>query len=96
MKNVEIIKQTTITEQDIIDLIHDELVNVGHLDGMNEKDILQLYSKATFAGIQKHCENDIKIVINQFKTGIEDMELEEFEDWFKFNTVEYLKELLQR
>lgn len=93
MEKDRTIKQITITERDIIDLVQSELYNSGLLEDMEEQEIKQLNTLASFGLIQSYCDNNIETVLRGFKTGLEDMELEEFEHWFEFNSEGYLKEL---
>lgn len=93
MKKDRIIKQITITERDILDLVQSELYNSGLLEGIEEQEIEQLDTLASFGLIQSYCDNNIETVLRGFKTGLDDMELEEFEHWFGFDCEGYLKEL---
>jgi len=93
MEKDRIIKQITITERDIVDLVQSELYNTGLLEGMEQGKIKQLDTLASFGLIQSYCDNNIDTVLRGFKTGLDDMELEEFEHWFGFNSEGYLREL---
>lgn len=93
MEEDRIIKQLTITENDIVELVRSELYNSGLLEGMDIEDIKRLDEMASFELIQNHCDNNIETVLSGFKTGLNDMELEEFEYWFGFNSDDYLEEL---
>jgi hypothetical protein len=93
MEKDRIIKQITITESDIVDLVQFELYNTGLLEGMEKQEIKQLDTLASFELIQSYCDNNIETVLRSFKTGLEDMELEEFEHWFGFDSEGYLREL---
>lgn len=93
MEKDRIIKQITITERDIVDLVQSELYNSGLLEGMDIEDIKRLDGIASFELIQNHCDNDIETVLSGFKTGLNDMELEGFEYWFGFNSDDYFEEL---
>ena len=93
MKKNSIIKQITITERDIVDLIQFELYNTGLLEDMEKQEIKQLDTLESFKLIQSYCDNNIETVLRSFKTGLDDMELEEFEHWFGFNSEGYLREL---
>ena len=91
MKN-EILKQNTLTKQDFVGMLLDELNNSGFLDDKTEDEIELIKEKCNFELIQKHCLRDIKTVVNQMK-DFENLELEEFEYWFGFNKEEYMNEL---
>lgn len=93
MEEDRIIKQITITEKDIVELVQSELYNSALLEGMDIEDIKRLDEIASFELIQNHCDNKIETVLSGFKTGLNDMELEEFEYWFGFNSDDYLEEL---
>jgi hypothetical protein len=95
MEKERIIKQITINERDIVDLVQSELFNSGLLEGMGEQEIKHLDILASFELIQSYCENNIENVLQSFKTGIDDMELEEFKYWFGFNCEGYLEELIR-
>jgi hypothetical protein len=88
----EILKQITLTKQDFVDMLVEELYNSGFLDDKSEHEIELITEKSNFELIQKHCLRDIKTVVNQIK-DFENFELEEFEDWFGFNKEEYMKTL---
>ena len=88
----EILKQITLTKQDFVDMLVEELYNSGFLDDKSEHEIELITKKSNFELIQKHCLRDIKTVVNQIK-DFENFELEEFEDWFGFNKEEYINEL---
>lgn len=93
MEKDRTIKQIAITERDIIDLVHSELFNSGLLEDMEEQEIKQLDTLASFELIQSYCDHNIEVVLRSFKTDLDDMELEEFEHWFGFDSEGYLKEL---
>ena len=93
MEKDRTIKQITITERDIVDLVQSELYNSGLLEDMEEQEIKQLNSLASFELIQSYCDHNIETVLKDFKTGLDDMELEEFEHWFGFVSEGYLREL---
>ncbi|WP_304142571.1 hypothetical protein [Mesoflavibacter zeaxanthinifaciens] len=93
MEKDRIIKQIAITERDIVDLVQSELYNTGLFEGLEEQEIKQLDTLASFELIQSYCDNNIETVLKGFKTGLDDMELEEFENWFGFDSEGYLKEL---
>ena len=88
----EILKQITLTKQDFVGMLLDELNNSSFLDDKSEDEIELITEKSNFELIQKHCLRDIKTVVNQIK-DFENFELEEFEDWFGFNKEEYMNEL---
>ena len=88
----EILKQNTLTKQDFVGMLLDELNNSGFLDDKSEDEIELITKKSNFELIQKHCLRDIKTVVNQIK-DFENFELEEFENWFGFNKEEYMYEL---
>ena len=88
----EILKQITLTKQDFVDMLVEELYNSGFLDDKSEHEIELITKKSNFELIQKHCLRDIKTVVNQIK-NFENFELEDFEDWFGFNKEEYINEL---
>lgn len=87
MKN-EILKQITLTKQDFVGMLLDELNNSGFLDGKSGDEIELITKKSNFELIQKHCLRHIKTVINQIK-DFENFEIEEFDNWFGFNKEEY-------
>lgn len=93
MEKDRIIKQITITEKDIVDLVQSELYNTGLLKVLGIKNIKRLDAIATFEIVQNHCDNNIETVLRSFKTSLDDMDLEEFEYWFGFNSEGYLEEL---
>ena len=95
METQRIIKQITITEKDIIDLVQTELFNSGLLEGMDSEEIKKSDELATFELIQSHCNNNIESILKSFKTGLDDMELFEFVHWFGFNSEGYLEELIR-
>jgi hypothetical protein len=88
----EILKQNTLTKQDFVGMLLDELNNSGFLDDKSEDEIELITKKSNFELIQKHCLRDIKTVASQIK-DFENFELEEFEDWFGFNKEEYMNAL---
>lgn len=91
MKTIKTIKQIIVTQQDIVDVVIDELYNLGYLENINNE--VNFYETVTFELIQSHCKKDIEEVLKDFKTGIDEMELEEFEFWFGFNTQGFLREI---
>ena len=93
MEKDRTIKQIAITERDIVDLVQSELFNSGLLEDMEKQEIEQLDTLASFGLIQSYCDNNIETVLRGFKTGLDDMELEEFEHWFGFNSEGYLRQL---
>lgn len=93
MKTNKIIKQIIITQQDIVDLVIDELFNLGLIEEMDDDQIQNLSESVTFELIQSYCNKNIYDVLKDFKTGIEEMELDEFEFWFGFNTEQFLNEI---
>ena len=93
MKTNKIIKQIIITQQDIVDLVIDELLNLGLIEEMDDDQIQNLSKSVTFELIQSYCDKNIYDVLKDFKTGIEEMELDEFEFWFGFNTEQFLDEI---
>ena len=93
MEKDRIIKQITITESDIVDLVQFELYNTGLLEDMEKQEIKQLNTLASFELIQSYCDHNIETVLRGFKTGLDDLELEEFEHWFGFDCEGYLREL---
>ena len=95
MEKDRIIKQIAITERDIVDLVQSELFNSGLLEGLEEQEIKQLNVLASFGFIQSYCDHNIETVLKDFKTGLDDMELEEFEHWFGFNCEGYFEELIR-
>jgi hypothetical protein len=90
--NNEILIQNTLTKQDFVGMLLDELNNSGFLDDKSEHEIELITEKSNFELIQKHCLRDIKTVASQIK-DFENFELEEFEDWLGFNKEEYMKTL---
>ena len=95
MEQERILKQITITEKDITDLVKAELFNSGLLEGMDSEEINKLDELSTFEFIQSHCNNNIETILKSFKTSICNMDLEEFEYWFGFNSEGYLEELMR-
>lgn len=91
MKTNKIIKQIIITQEDIVNLVIDELINLERIEESDYQE--NLYESVIFDFIQSHCNKDIEQVLKNFKTGIDDMELDEFEFWFGFNTDNFLEEL---
>lgn len=88
MSKNKIIKQITITQQDIIYLVIDELFNLGLIEDK------EIYDKVSFELIQYYCDKSIEEVLKNFKTGIDEMELEEFEFWFGFDTKKFITEAI--
>lgn len=72
MEKDRTIKQITITESDIVDLVQSELYNSGLLEDMEEQEIKQLNSLASFELIQSYCDHNIETVLKDFKTGLDD------------------------
>ena len=95
METQRIIKQIVITEKNIVDLVQTELFNTGLLEGMDIELINKIDEMATFELIQSHCNNNIETILKNFKTGLDDMGLEEFEYWFGFDSDCYLEELMR-
>lgn len=93
MSKNKIIKQITITQQDIVYLVIDELFNLEFIDESEDKEI---YDKVSFELIQSYCEKSIEEVLKKFKTGIDEMELEEFEFWFGFDTKKFINEVINK
>lgn len=93
MSKNKIIKQITITQQDIVYLVIDELFNLGFIDESEDKEI---YDKVSFELIQSYCDKSIEEVLKNFKTGIDEMELEEFEFWFGFDTKRFMNEVINK
>lgn len=93
MKTNKTIKQITITQQDIIDLVIDELFNLELIKEMDNNQIQNLSESVTFELLQSCCRKNISDVLKDFKTGIEEMELDEFKFWFGFNTEQFLNEI---
>ena len=91
MKN-EILKQNTLTKQDFVGMLLDELHNSGFLDDKSEHEIGLITKRSNFELIQKYCTRDIKTIINQMK-NFDDLELEEFEYWFGFDVKEYINKI---
>ena len=91
MKTNKIIKQIIITQEDIVHLVIDELINLERIEESDYQE--NLYESVTFDFIQSHCNKDIEQVLKNFKTGIDDIELDEFEFWFGFNTDSFLEQL---
>jgi hypothetical protein len=88
----EILKQYTLTKQDFVGMLLDELHNSGFLDDKSEQEIELITKKSNFELIQKHCTRDIKTIINQMK-NFDDLELEEFEYWFGLDVNKYINEI---
>ena len=88
----EILKQYTLTKQDFVGMLLDELHNSGFLDDKSEQEIELITKKSNFELIQKHCTRDIKTIINQMK-NFDDLELEEFEYWFGLDVNKYISEI---
>ena len=76
----------------IASIIQSELYKTGLLEDMEEQEIKQLDTLFSFGLIQSYCENNIETVSRSFKTGLDDMELEEFEHWFGFDSEGYLRQ----
>lgn len=93
MSKNKIIKQITITQRDIVYLVIDELFNLGFIDESEDKEI---YDKVSFELIQSYCDKSIEEVLKNFKTGIDEMELEEFEFWFGFDTKRFINEVINK
>ena len=93
MEQERILKQITITEKDITDLVQTELFNSGLLEGMDSEVIKKIDEFATFELIQSYCNNNIEPILKSFKIGLDNMELEEFKYWFGFDSEGYLEEL---
>lgn len=93
MEKDRIIKQITITEKDIVDLVQSDRYNTGLLDGMEQQEIKQLDILTSWEVIQSYCDNNIETVLRGFNTGLDDMELDELEYWLGFKSEGYLKEL---
>ena len=87
-----ILKQNTLTNQDFVRVLLDELHNSGFLDDKSEEEIELITNTSHFELIQKHCARDIKTIINEIK-DFEDFELDEFETWFGFDVKEYINEI---
>ena len=68
MEKDRIIKQITITERDIVDLVQSELYNTGLMEDMEKQEIKQLNSLASFELTQSYCDNNIETVLRSFKT----------------------------
>jgi len=88
----EILKQNTLTKQDLVGMLLDELHNSGFFNNKSEREIESINNISNFELIQKHCTRDIKTIINQMK-DFKDFELEEFETWFGFDVNEYINEI---
>ncbi|MGB1284042.1 MAG: hypothetical protein ACPG44_06210 [Polaribacter sp.] len=69
----------------------DELINLELIEEYGYQE--NIYESVTFEFIQSHCNKDIEQFLKNIKTGIDDMELDEFQMWFGFNTGTFLKEL---
>ena len=93
MSKNKIIKQITITQRDIVYLVIDELFNLEFIDESEDKEI---YDKVSFELIQSYCDKSIEEVLKNFKTGIDEMELEEFEFWFGFDTKRFMNEVINK
>ena len=91
--NSEILKQNTLTKQDFVGMLLDELHNSGFFDNKSKQEIKSITNRTYFELIQKHCTRDIETVINQMK-DFEDLELEEFEYWFGLDVEGYIKEII--
>ena len=88
----EILKLNTLTKQDLVGMLLDELNNSGFFINKSESEIESINNISNFELIQKHCTRDIKTIINQMK-DFKDFELEEFETWFGFDVNEYINEI---
>lgn len=88
----EILKQNTLTKQDFVGMLLDELSISGYFNDKSDEYIKLIREKSNFDQIQKHCTRDIKTIINQIN-DFEDFELEEFETWFGFEVNEYINEI---
>ena len=93
MNKNKIIKQITITKQDIVCLFSDELFNSGILGEFENEKIEKIHKFITYELIQTYCKNDIELVLKSFKTSIDDMEIDELEFWFGFNCKGFMDEL---
>lgn len=93
MNKNTIIKQITITKQDIVCLFSDELFNSGALKEFENEEIEKIHKFITYELIQTYCKNDIELVLKSFKTSIDDMEIDELEFWFGFNCKGFIDEL---
>lgn len=93
MNKNKIIKQITITKQDIVCLFSDELFNSGALEEFENEEIEKIHKFITYEHIQTYCKNDIEVILKSFKTSIDDMEIDELEFWFRFNWKGVLDEL---
>ncbi|WP_374506166.1 hypothetical protein [Flavobacterium sp.] len=89
----EILKQNTLTKQDFVGMLLDELHNSGFLDDKSEKEIELITKRSNFELIQKHCTRNIQIVLNQMK-NFDDLELEEFEYWFGLDIEGFINEIV--
>lgn len=92
--NSEILKQNTLTRQDFVGMLLDELHNSGVLEDKSKQEIELITNRTYFELIQKHCTRDIETMINQMKDS-DDLELEEFEYWFGLDVEGYIKDLTQ-
>lgn len=92
--NSEILKQNTLTNQNFVGMLLNELHNSGVLEDKSKQEIKWITNRACFELIQKHCTRNIETVINQMK-DVDDLELEEFEYWFGLDVEGYIKYLTQ-
>jgi hypothetical protein len=84
-----LLKEKKITKNDFIELILDELINS---ETINEEEYKLAYINTNFELIQKHCKNNIKEVLESI-SSIDDMELDEIEDYFQFDVNGFINEI---
>ena len=61
-----ILKQNTLTNQDFVRVLLDELHNSGFLDDKSEEEIELINNTYHFELIQKHSERDFRKINNEF------------------------------
>ena len=81
-----LLKEKKITKNDFIELILDELINS---ETINEEEYKLAYINTNFELIQKHCKNNIQLVLKNL-SNIDDMQLDEIVDFFGFDVNEFI------
>jgi hypothetical protein len=87
-----ILKEMKITKNDFIELILDELINS---ETINEEEYKLAHINTNFELIQKHCKNNIKEVLETI-SSIDEMELDEIEDYFQFDVNGFMNEINEK
>jgi hypothetical protein len=84
-----ILKEMKITKNDFIELILDELINS---ETINDEEYQLAILITNFDLIQKHCKNNIKLVLKNL-SNIDDIELDEIVHFFGFDVNGFMIEL---